>query len=63
MSRKPRVHIIYRGDGWAVKREGNARAYRILRTQADAVGFAKKMYAKGTEIIVHQRDGSIKKWL
>ncbi|MHA1613435.1 MAG: DUF2188 domain-containing protein [Candidatus Thorarchaeota archaeon] len=61
--RKPRVHIIYRGSGWAVKKEGTERAYKILRTQREAEKFAKKNYARGTEIIVHGKDGSIKKWL
>ena len=63
MSRKPRVHIIYRGDGWAVKKEGTAKAYRILRTQKEAINFAKRNYSQGTEIIVHRKDGSILKWL
>lgn len=63
MSNSPRVHIIYRGDSWAVKKEGTARAYKILKTQAEAIRFAKRNYAKGTEIIVHRKDGSILKWL
>ena len=63
MNRKARVHIIYRGDGWAVKKEGAARAYKILGTQAEAIRFAKRNYAKDTEIIVHRKDGSIHKWL
>jgi hypothetical protein len=63
MRRKPRVHIIYRGDGWAVKKEGTARAYKILKTQSEAIRFAKRNYVRGTEIIVHRKDGSIRKWL
>jgi hypothetical protein len=63
MKRNLRVHIIYRGSGWAVKKEGTAKAYKILSTQNEAIIFAQNNYAKGTEIIVHGKDGSIKKWI
>jgi hypothetical protein len=36
MAQKPAVHIEFRGDGWAVVREGNKRATSTHPTQSEA---------------------------
>lgn len=57
-----RAHIIKRDSGWAVKKEGNAKATRVFKTQDDAVKNAQKLRSSGHDVIVHKRDGSIKNW-
>jgi|AntRauTorckE6833_2_1112554.scaffolds.fasta_scaffold100117_2 hypothetical protein len=61
MSRS-RTHVIKRDDGWAVKRQGTSRASKVYQTQNEAVKGAKKLI-RSSEIIVHKRDGSIRKWI
>lgn len=57
-----RVHIISRKDGWAIKKEGKARASKIYDNKNSAVSSAKKLREKGHDVIVHKKDGSIQKW-
>jgi hypothetical protein len=57
-----RVHIISRGDGWAVKREGASRAARIHPSKRDAIDDAERLRDRGHDIVVHRRDGSIERW-
>jgi uncharacterized protein YdaT len=61
MSRS-RTHVIKREDGWAVKRQGTKRASKVYGTQKKAINGAKKL-RKSSEIVVHKRDGSIRKWI
>ena len=56
-----KVHVISRNGGWAVKKEGNSRASKIYRTKDAAVKGARSS-SKGSDVIVHKRDGSIEKW-
>ena len=60
-SKNKRIHVISRNGGWAVKKEGNARASKIYRTKDAAVKGAAKS-SKGHDVIVHKKDGSIEKW-
>jgi len=57
-----KTHIIKRGDGWAVKKQGRTRASKVYKSQDDAIRGAKKMNSSA-EIIVHKRDGSVRKWI
>ena len=57
-----RAHVIKRGSGWAVKKQGAERAIRIYTTKAEAVKGAEKLKSSGHDIIVHRQDGSIEKW-
>ncbi|HET8865441.1 MAG TPA: DUF2188 domain-containing protein [Gracilimonas sp.] len=57
-----RTHIIKRKDGWAVKKQGSSRASKVYRNQGDAIQGARKMNST-SEIVVHKRDGSIRKWI
>ena len=57
-----RVHIISRKDGWAIKKEGKTRASKIYNNKKSAVSSARKLREKGHDVIIHKKDGSIKKW-
>lgn len=61
----PRVHVISRKDGWAVKREGLSKASRIYDSKPAAVTGARNLQIRGKrghDVVVHKRDGSIQKW-
>lgn len=57
-----RYHITKRGDGWAVKKEGSQRASKIYDNKEVAKQDAQKYREKGSDLIIHKRDGSIEKW-
>jgi hypothetical protein len=54
-----RVHVISRGDSWAVKKEGNLKASKIYQDKQAAISDARK---SGVDVVVHKKDGSIQKW-
>jgi hypothetical protein len=56
-----KIHVVSRQGGWAVKKEGNAKASKVYRTQDAAVKGARKS-SKGQDIVVHKKDGSIDRW-
>ena len=56
-----RIHVISRKDGWAVIKEGNAKASRLFEKKEAAVDGARKL-SKGHDVIVHRKDGSIQRW-
>jgi hypothetical protein len=57
-----RVHIISRGDGWAIKKEGNTKATKIYQNKDSAIKGAQNFIEQGHDVIVHKRDGSIQAW-
>jgi hypothetical protein len=66
MGKKPtsnRVHIISRKNGWVLKKEGALRASKIFQTKDDAVATVEKLLAKGSDVIVHQKDGTVQDWI
>ena len=54
-------HVVPRpSGGWAVKRDGAAKAIKVFSTKGDAVEFAREISRKqSAEIVIHGRDGSI----
>ena len=60
MGKKPEVHTIPHGDGWANRRAGSDRVSRVYRTKEEA-GQAGRNTARreSTEHIIHNRDGRI----
>jgi hypothetical protein len=54
-----RVHVISRGDNWAVKKEGNVKASKIYPDKQTAISDARR---SGSDVVVHKKDGSIQKW-
>jgi len=59
-----KYHVLYRKDDnkWYVKREGSDKVLRVLETQAEAIAWATiKALNQDTTIIIHKRDGKIRK--
>ncbi len=56
------IYVTRRGDTWAVVRENNLRASRIVSTQSEAINIAKD-YAKKdcVELRIHDRNGKFRK--
>lgn len=54
-----RVHITPRFNGWAIRKEGNLQATKVLTTQEQAIKMAKGWVdsGKASSIIVHSKDG------
>jgi len=57
-----RVHITPRQNGWAIRKEGNLQASRVLRTQKEAVDLAKEWVKSGnaSAVIVHSKNGKFR---
>ena len=61
--RAARTHVISRNGSWAVKKEGATRATRVYAQKRSAVTSAVRIAQRGTEVVVHKRDGSVDKWI
>ena len=58
---KPNVHVVPRGDGWAVVREDAERDSSHHDTQADAIDAARQTAQRErVELFIHGRDGRIR---
>lgn len=57
-----KTHIIKRDTGWAVKKQGTAKASKVYKSQEEAIRGARRM-STSSEIVVHRRDGSIRSWI
>ncbi len=57
-----RVHVISREKGWAVKREGTARAQRVFISKNAAINEARKSKKNGFDVIIHKSNGTVAKW-
>lgn len=57
-----RVHITPRDNGWALRKEGNIHATKIVDTQQKAIAIAKLLLKKGeaSAIIVHSKNGNFR---
>jgi hypothetical protein len=55
-------HVVPRGDGWAVQREGAGRASGLYGTQREAEDAARRMTHNtgGGEVVTHRPDGRIR---
>ncbi|MDY0024164.1 MAG: DUF2188 domain-containing protein [Candidatus Izemoplasmatales bacterium] len=59
-----KYHVLYRKEDtkWYVKREGSDKVLRVLETQAEAIAWATiKALNQDTSIVIHKRDGKIRK--
>ena len=63
MAVKKSHHVVKNpSGGWSVKKSGASRASGTFKTQNAAVSSAKKISKnQGTKVVVHGRDGRIKK--
>lgn len=60
MSKRPAVHVVPRGNDWAVKTEGTHRAHRVFERKADAVQIAHDQAKRNhVELVIHNRNGEI----
>ncbi|AXJ01989.1 putative DUF2188 protein [Cyclonatronum proteinivorum] len=60
---KPRVHVIKRDKGWAVKIEGAQRALRVFKSKEQAIKVAEMTGKDSGDVVIHKKDGSIQKWI
>lgn len=59
-----KYHVLYRKEDnkWYVKREGADKVLRVMETQAEAIAWATiKALNQDTAIVIHKRDGKIRK--
>jgi hypothetical protein len=60
MSKKG-VHVVPRGNGWAVKREGSSRASKVTETQRQAIQAGRETARReGAELVIHSQSGRIR---
>jgi len=60
MAKKPPVHTVPHGDGWANRREGSKRASATFGTKAEAQKAGRDTARRDkTEHLVHRQDGTI----
>ena len=62
-STSKRTHIVERDSGWAVKKEGAKRASKVYATKDKAVKGAAKSRKAGSDLVIHKKDGSIKRYV
>lgn len=58
-----RTHVIKRGEGWAVLKEGAGRASRTYGTKQEAVKHAKKEAKAGGDLVIHTPSGAVEEWI
>jgi hypothetical protein len=55
------IHVVPRGEGWAVRREGAQRDSSHHHTQAEATGAARQTAQReGLELFIHRANGQIR---
>ena len=57
---KPNVHIVPRGERWAVQRANGQRATRLVDSQQEAIDVGRDIARhQQAELIIHSPDGQI----
>lgn len=60
MPKKPPVHTVPHGDGWANRREGSSRVAKVFARKSDAQAAGRVTAMRDhTEHHIHKKDGSI----
>lgn len=60
MARKPPVHTVPHGDGWANRREGSDKVSKTFDTKRDAQAAGRDTAQREkTEHVIHKQDGTI----
>ena len=55
-------HVIPSNGGWAVKREGTAKASKIYDSRGNAIHAARDRAERSrTTVVVHGRDGTVRR--
>lgn len=61
MSRGKNQHVVKHPGGWAVKGEGNSKATKVTRTQAEAIAAAEEIARnQQSDTKIHGADGKIR---
>jgi uncharacterized protein YdaT len=61
MNKKRDIHVVPRGDGWAIKKEGAQRAGVVTDTQKAAIERAREQAVREkVEVVIHRKDGTIR---
>ena len=61
MARGKNQHVVKHQDGWAVKGEGNTKATKVTRTQAEAIEIAQDIARnQHSDTKIHGVDGRIR---
>jgi hypothetical protein len=54
-------HVVKHPDGWAVKGAGNSKATKVVKTQLEAVNYAREIAMnQKSEMLIHGRKGQIR---
>ena len=55
------LHVVPHADGWAIEREGVARATSVHGTKAEAVSVARERAKAGAtgRLVIHRQDGTV----
>lgn len=59
---KKNIHVVYRSEtkDWAVKKEGNKRASKVVSTKREAEDLGRALAKKDkVELVIHNEDGKI----
>jgi len=60
MAKKPPVHTVPHGNGWANRREGSDRVSKTFPTKSDAQAAGRETARNDkTEHVIHKKDGTI----
>jgi hypothetical protein len=64
-SDKADYHVISRTGGWVVKAASAERGSRVMKSQAEAIKFARSLARRrsANEVVVHKEDGSVERRL
>ncbi len=58
---KSNQHVVPKDGGWAVRKQGAARATKVFGTQTEAVAFARNVAKRNSgELFIHGADGTIR---
>nr|WP_319399003.1 DUF2188 domain-containing protein [uncultured Carboxylicivirga sp.] len=59
--KKKNVHVVPKGDNWAVKSAGSTRPAKVTGTQKEAIDRAREIAKNNnSEMLVHGRNGRIR---
>jgi hypothetical protein len=59
---KKSIHVISRGNRWALIKRGAIRATRLYDNKQEAIEEGKKYLKKGYDLFVHRKDGMVDFW-
>ncbi|RUQ93708.1 DUF2188 domain-containing protein [Legionella septentrionalis] len=60
MSKGKNQHVVKHTNGWAVKGEGNSKATKVTKTQAEAIEIAENIARnQRSDTKIHGEDGKI----